>query len=211
MAHKIRGIYAIIDPQAAGGKLSPFEIASDLLSGGVRVIQLRQKKGTPGDIEINAHEILDLKSEHDFTFMINDDPWLASRIGADGVHLGVGDMPVGEARRILGSAKIIGKSTHSIAEAKVAEKEGADYISCGAIFPSPTKNDPSHPVVGVSLLKEVLEMVRIPVVAIGGINRINIMDVLRTNVPSVALISGLMGAEDIKAEARFFSSLFHLH
>lgn len=211
MPHKITGIYAIVDPQAAAGKLSPIEIASDLLTGGVRVIQLRQKGGTPGDVELNAHEILDLKSEHNFTFIVNDDPLLAARVGADGVHLGAQDMPVREARRILGSAKIIGKSTHSVAEAVVAQKEGADYISCGAIFPSPTKNDPSHPVVGVAVLKEVLEAVRIPVVAIGGINRTNIIDILRTRAPSVALISALLGAEDMQAEARFFASLFHLH
>lgn len=211
MSHKITGIYAIVDPQAAGKKLSPLEIASDLLAGGVRVIQLRQKQGAPGDIELNAHEILDLKSEHDFTFILNDDPLLAARVGADGVHLGAQDMSVREARRILGSAKIIGKSTHSVAQAVASQKEGADYISCGAIFPSPTKNDPEHPVVGIGTLKEILDMVRIPVVAIGGINRVNIMDILRTRVPSVALISALLGADDLEAEARFFASLFHLH
>ena len=211
MSHKITGIYAIIDPQVSGGKLSPIEIASDLLTGGVRVIQLRQKGGILGDVELNAHEILDLKSEHDFTFILNDNPLLAARVGADGVHLGSQDMPVREARRILGSAKIIGKSTHSAAEAAAAQKEGADYISCGAIFPSPTKNDPDHPVIGVDVLREILETVRIPVVAIGGINRINVMDILITRVPSVALISALLGAENIEAEARFFSSLFHLH
>lgn len=186
---------------------STIEFVKKCLEGGAQLVQLRQKGADRKLKRKWAEEITGFKRSYPFTFIINDDPELVLEVNADGVHLGQGDMKVSDARQILGREKIIGKSTHSLDEAIKAEREEIDYIACGAIFPT-TSKPKGHPVVGLRGLKEVSQNVRIPVVAIGGINRSNIEDVVKTGVSSVAMISALMGAENIAEEVQYYIGFF---
>lgn len=176
----IKGIYAIVDSS---------EKAKKYLESGIKLIQLRQKN--PQARLQQAKQIQSLKSQFNFIFIINDDPSLVKEVNADGVHLGQEDMSVEQARKILGREKIIGLSTHSINQALEAQKQDITYIGFGAIFKSPTKSNLDHPVVGLDLLTQVVQLSQIPVVAIGGINQSNIQEVLGTGVAAVAMISGL--------------------
>lgn len=207
----IRGIYAIVD-----SIVTPHEdlaaLAEDYLKGGVSAIQLRDKRReeSPERARIfreTARQIQALKERYSFVWIVNDDLKVAQEIGADGVHVGKDDPSLEECRRILGPDKIIGYSSHDPDEAVDAERRGADYVAFGAIFPTPTKG-PGHPVQGLEKLRQVVQAVRIPVVAIGGINRSNIKDVLAAGVHSVAMISALAKSGDRIEEARYFSGLF---
>lgn len=199
----IRGVYAIVDTGFLPD-LSPEELALEYLKGGIRTLQLRDKKclfrGAAAKIGV-------LRKNFPFLFIINDDLELALQVDADGVHIGKDDLPVEECRRRLGPDKIIGYSSHSLQEALEAEQKGADYVAFGAIYPTSTKG-PGHPLQGVSRLREVVSALRVSVVAIGGIGRDNIKEVLSTGVASVAMISGLASAPDRIETARFFCRLF---
>ncbi len=128
-------------------------------------------------------------------FIVNDRCDVAKAVGADGVHLGQEDLPLVDARAILGSGKLIGVSTHSLAQALEAEKAGADYIGFGPIFQTTTKENPD-PVVGVGGLREVRARVRIPIVAIGGITAQNVADVMNAGADGAAAISAILAAPD---------------
>ncbi len=206
---KVSGLYAIVDAGVTPDL--PLEtLAEDYLKGGVRVIQLRDKRGIPTRFEI-AKKIAALKSKYRFLFIVNDDLELAKEVNADGIHVGKDDSPIVECRKFLGPGKLIGYSSHSLEEAVEAERQGADYVAFGAIYPTPTKG-PGHPIQGIEKLREVVRALKIPVVAIGGIGRDNIKEVLLTGVASVAMISALAKApssRDRAEEARFFGGLFN--
>jgi len=203
----IRGIYALCD-NSQNPSLDHGEIARDLLAGGVRILQLRIKgESDPEKIRRIADKILAFKKNHDFTFILNDWPELAKRIGADGTHVGQDDMPIREARRLLGEKFLIGYSSHSLGEAIAAERAGASYVAFGAIFPTANKG-PTHPIQGVERLAKVVDSLRVPVVAIGGINRENFASVAGTGVAAIAMIGALTQATDIAAEAGYFVSCF---
>lgn len=200
----IKGLYAIVDTSTP---LSLTALALDYLKGGAKIIQLRMKGILREKVAYQAREILKLKSEYPFLFILNDDPMLAKHVQADGVHLGQEDCPVTKAREIVGSSLIIGKSTHSLEQALLADQEPVDYIACGAIFPTTTKAL-GHPILGAKKLKEIVSRVTKPIVAIGGINRENAQEVVDTGVDSIALISALYQAEDREKETKFYSNLW---
>ncbi|HSA60414.1 MAG TPA: thiamine phosphate synthase [bacterium] len=207
----VRGLYAIVDSTVTP-ETDLSVLTEEYLRGGASVIQLRDKRRleSPDRERIfrdTAGRIQDLKARFDFIWIVNDDLGVAKAIGADGVHVGRDDPSPEECRRILGPDKIIGYSSHGLEEAVGAERRGADYIAFGAIFSTPTKG-PGHPVQGLEKLRQVVKAVKIPVVAIGGINRSNIKDVLATGVHSVAMISALAKTGDRIEEARYFSALF---
>lgn len=200
---RVRGLYTIVD--RAG-------LARDYLEGGARIVQLRDKRRlesekSRGDFLRTALALADLKKTYDFLFIVNDDVEIAREVGADGVHVGKDDAPIAACREILGPGKIVGYSSHALEEAIEAEKQGADYVAFGAIFPTPTKG-PGHPVQGIDKLRQVVHSVKIPVVAIGGIGRENIKDVLATGADCVAMISALAQAEDRVKETKFFCRFF---
>lgn len=199
---RIHGLYAMVDNTYCP-ELSHLELANKYLLGGAPILQLRMKGSPTSKIKEIAKEIQGLKKEFSFLFLINDHPEMAKEIGADGVHLGQDDLSVKKARQILGPDKIIGQSTHNLEEARRALEAGVEYIACGAIFPTKTK-PPGHPVIGLEGLKEILELSDCPVVAIGGIHRENINEVLSTGVSSIALISALTQGENITAETGFY-------
>lgn len=187
-------LYAIIDRQACG--VRPLtNIARECVSAGVRIIQLRDKTDDINSFYKNALLIRRI-TEDKALFIINDRADIARLTCADGLHIGRNDLPMKAARKILGPHKIIGKSCHTLAQALLAQKEGADYISIGPIFKTPTK--PTYLPVGLKLLQEASRRIRIPIVAIGGINKDNIQLIKETNVKIIAVVRAICKAGNIK-------------
>ncbi len=211
MHQKIQGLYAIADNTFRPEWTPAAELALEFLRGGCRIIQLRMKYVIPAEAGIhpdvlgNAEKIMSFKKKYDFIFILNDHVDLALEIGADGVHVGADDMPVTEVRKRVGDKMLIGYSSHFLEEAVAAEKAGADYVAFGAIFPTKTKG-PGHPVQGLEKLRTVVEALKVPVVAIGGINRENFRKVQETGVAAVAMITALTGATNIAEATRGFIS-----
>lgn len=206
MTKRIQGLYAIAD-NTFRPEFSQSQLAERYLEGGARIVQLRMKRAQGPETRDQGLKIMKLKKKHDFTFIVNDRVDIALEVGADGVHVGRDDLPIAEVRRKIGSNMLIGYSSHSLEEAIAAEKAGADYVAFGAIFKSPTKG-PGHPMQGLKKLREVVQAIQIPVVAIGGINRNNFQNVLEIGVASFAMISALTDAKDIAEATKFFMSFF---
>jgi thiamine-phosphate pyrophosphorylase len=133
-------------------------------------------------------------------FIVNDHPDIAIAVDADGVHLGQDDLPVEEARKLMGGSRIIGVSTHSVEQARAAQSAGADYIGFGPIFTTKTKDAGPHQ--GIEGLRQVRKAVALPVIAIGGINTANLDKVLREGADGVAVISAILAAPDLHEAAR---------
>lgn len=171
-------------------KLTHREIFRIAVSLGVRFIQLREKHMSKRELYKEAMAIRRITKRHNTIFIINDYVDIAHLVDADGVHLGQDDLPLREARRILGNDKIIGISTHTLKQAIDAEKEGADYIGYGPIFYTHTKNA-GRPK-GIDSLRRIREYVGIPVVAIGGITIDNAREVLDAGADAVAMLSGIL-------------------
>jgi thiamine-phosphate pyrophosphorylase len=175
-----------------------------ILESGIRWVQYRVKDKTRRDIFFEALKLREITRTFKACLIVNDYADIALAVDADGVHLGQDDLPLREARRIMGD-KIIGISTHSVVEALEAERDGADYIGFGSVFPSTTKAVGAPK--GLEWLKTVINAVTIPVVAIGGIKPDNVLSVFETGCDGVAVSSGLLEG-DIKWNAqRFLDSL----
>lgn len=168
------------------------------LDAGVRLFQLRMKTPEARTFYEMAAVLCLLVQKGGGIFIVNDRVDIAKAIGADGVHLGQEDLPLADARTILGPGKLIGISTHNPAQAVEAEAGGADYIGYGPIFPTMTKENPD-PVVGVDGLREARARVRIPIVAIGGITAKNAADVRAAGADGVAVVSAVLAATDPQA------------
>ncbi len=176
------------------------------LEGGCRWVQLRMKDAADGERERVAEEVLPLCRAVGATFIIDDNVELAKKLGADGVHLGHDDMPVDEARSILGSDYIIGGTANTLSDVMRLWRQGADYIGCGPFRFTQTKKNLS-PVLGeegyrtiVGQMKE--KGIEIPIVAIGGICRADIHSIMSTGVTGVALSGSILRADDPVAERR---------
>lgn len=162
-------------------------------------MQLREKELSEADFEQEAKELLELCHKYNVNLIINDNVALAAKVGADGVHIGQSDMGVEKARAILGKEKIIGVTAKTVEQAKAAEAAGADYLGSGAVFGTSTKKDAKP--MDHALLQEICENVKIPVVAIGGIDGGNILLLKGRKMAGVAVVSGLFACEDIKKAA----------
>lgn len=195
-----RGLYAIVDPAFCCGR-DPLTVTAAIVAGGCAVIQLRAKQLHAAALEALARDMLALCRAAAIPLVINDHAELAQRIGADGVHLGQSDLPLATARARSGLTLTIGQSTHDLEQARHAQARGADLIGFGPVFPTRTKDD-LDPVVGVSALREVCNLITIPVVAIGGITRANIADVVDAGATMAAAISAVCSADDPCAAAR---------
>jgi len=199
MGCALRGLCVILDRGLLGGRdIAP--VVRELLDAGVRWIQFRDKRPTREEAAADAARVARMCGAAGAALVINDRvPLVLSGCG-DGVHLGQGDMPVGEARRLLGAGKIIGCSAHCIEEARRAEAEGADYLGVGAVFPTATKPDAA--LVGLEGLARICRGVRIPVIAVGGIGRGNLGEVFASGAAGIAVASAVLGAADPGAAAR---------
>jgi len=188
-----RGLYAILDSALFEDDL--INAAGIFVKLKVPVLQLRVKDREDREFACLALEIRKITKGSGTLFIVNDRLDIALVSGADGLHLGQGDLPYHLARGILGKERLIGLSTHSIKEAVEAEVLGADYIGLGPIFKTSTK--PHLEPKGVALIKEVRKRVKIPIVAIGGINEENVGEVLASGADGVALASCLSKAKDL--------------
>ena len=192
---RIGSLYVILDRQVLAGR-DELATASQIIEGGARVIQLRDKQSNKRELLPIAQKLKDLCAKAGILFIINDYLDIALAINADGLHIGQGDLPLPTIRKELPIDKIIGCSVSTVSQAIRAQEEGADYIAVGSIFPTTTKTDAT--VVGIDRLKEVKEKVSCPLVAIGGINEENVGRVLAAGADSIAVISAVLGKEDIK-------------
>lgn len=177
-----------------------------LVRSGVTCVQLREKHASDEEIISEGKKLNEICRKHHVPLIVNDRPDLAKKIGAAGVHVGLSDMGIEKARELLGEDFIIGGSAHNVKEALQAQKAGADYIGCGAVFGSQTKSDVT------TLAKEELcaicEAVEIPVVAIGGITAENIKELTGTGIDGVAVVSGLFASKRQAGDgATFFESI----
>jgi thiamine-phosphate pyrophosphorylase len=196
-------LYVITDLEAGGP--SVFKKAGAALRNGADILQLRSKTLPDREFLETGRRLRRLARRLRKYFIVNDRPHIAKLLGADGLHLGQDDLPIREARRIVGGRMIIGKSTHSMSQALRAEREGADYIGVGPVFSTPTK--PDYPAVGLGLLGRVAERVRIPFVAIGGINADNIRSVIRSGARCAAVVRAVTGAKSAGKAARNLKNL----
>ena len=200
---KTAPLYLLTDTQLAG--LTNIQITRQALRAGIRVIQLREKNLSKREIFNEALSLKTLTTEHKAALIINDHIDIALAVNADGVHLGQEDMPLPEARKIIGSKKIIGISTHSLRQAQKAEQEGADYIGFGPIFHTGTK-DAGKPK-GLKALQKISEHINVPIVAIGGITSGNIKEVLMSGADAAAIASGILHGSIRKNTLDYMSSL----
>lgn len=197
-------LYLVTDRRWLGER-TLWDSVEEAIRGGVTLIQLREK-------EISSREYLELArgmkgvtDRHGIPLIINDRIDIALAIDADGVHLGPEDLPVPIARKLLGIGKIIGASAASVDEALLLQAQGADYLGVGAVFPTATKQGTEK--VGLEDLRRIKAAVRVPVVAIGGINAGNAGPVMETGVDGVAVVSAIMDQADIREAARRLLSL----
>jgi len=196
---RLTGLYVILDRQILAGRNEP-EVAKQVIQGGVKVIQLRDKQGSKAELLPIAQKIKALCSKSDTLFIINDYLDLVLAVDADGLHIGQRDLPLPIIRRELPVDKVVGCSVNTVAQAVKAQNEGADYIAVGSMFPTTTKRDAT--VVGVDRLKQIRQAVSSPLVAIGGINENNISQVMAAGASSVAVISAVLSKEDIKGATK---------
>lgn len=178
------------------------ETARLVLEGGADILQLREKDMPDGDFLRLALELKELTTKKGKLFIVNDRPHIALESRADGVHLGQGDMPINEARKILGNDIIIGLSAHSLEQARLAHKEGADYLGIGPIFSTQTK--PEEQPIGTEILHRVRRL-PIPCFAIGGINLENVEEVVRGGQGRIAVCSAVISQDDVLNMTRKFS------
>lgn len=198
-------MYAIIDPERCGGR-DPIALAEAILRGGCAMLQLRAKRGSDRERLAWMRALRERAHAHHVPFVVNDRPDLAVIVKADALHLGQDDLPIEEARKIVGQMPI-GVSTHRISEVHEALAQGADLLGFGPIFETASKDNPD-PTVGVKALLEVVRISSVPVVAIGGITESTAELVRATGAPLAACISALGEASDPEAMARRLHRVF---
>ncbi|QXO94073.1 thiamine phosphate synthase [Methanospirillum purgamenti] len=201
------GLYIITDEVLAPG-CSHIQIAKESLSGGAKIVQLRDKRRSGAELFAIASVIRSLCTENNAKFIVNDRLDIALATCADGVHLGQDDLPLSAARALAPRPFIIGVSVGTVEEAVIAEKGGADYLGVGPVYPTGTKAD-AGPAVGTALVSNIREKTTIPIVAIGGINLSNAKDVLAAGADSIAVISAVICSPDIAAASRKFVRLIN--
>lgn len=191
-------LYAVTD-RAWVGRLTLLEQIEAVLKNGVTLLQLREKRLPEEQLVAEAIQVKALCRRYQVPLIINDNVNAALKSGADGVHVGVDDLPVKEIRRRAGKGFIIGATAKTVEQAKQAEQAGADYLGVGAVFPSPTKKSAIR--ITVEQLREICGSVSIPVAAIGGITEQNIVQLAGSGADGFAVVSAVFGADDPGAAA----------
>ena len=192
-------LYVIIDPAATRGR-DLTEVATAAIRGGADVIQLRDKLASARQFLEEAKRILAVTRAAGVPLIINDRVDVACVIEAAGVHVGQDDVSITEARAILRPEQLVGKSTHSLEQALVAEREGANYIGLGPIFPTPTK--PNYGSLGLAVIQQVASAVRVPIICIGGIDRDTVEYVIQAGARCIAVVRAVCSAPDSEAAAK---------
>ena len=192
-------LYAVTD-RAWIGTQTLYQQVEAALKGGATCVQLREKELDEAAFLQEAKELCALCRRYGVPFIVNDNVDVAQACGADGVHVGQEDMKAGEVRRRVGEDMILGVSVHTVEEARRAVRDGADYLGLGAVFPTSTKTDVEQ--MPNETLRAICDAVDVPIVAIGGINRGNILRLAGSGVDGVALVSAIFSAEDIEGTCR---------
>ncbi len=192
-------LYAVTDSMWLDGRTLP-EVVKEALEGGATFMQIREKDLSFDAFVKLASEVKMVTDAYAVPFVVNDEVEIARMIDADGVHIGQSDKALTEARHILGPDKIIGVSAQTVEQAMEAEKNGADYLGVGSVFSTSTKLDADD--VSLDTLQEICKAVSIPVVAIGGISKDNILDLRGTQVDGVAVVSAIFAAKNIQSETK---------
>ncbi|MBI2979475.1 MAG: thiamine phosphate synthase [Chloroflexi bacterium] len=195
----ISGLYVIIDTGMLKGR-SHLEVARQVISGGARTIQLRDKVQSKGALLPVARQLRSLCAEHGVLFIMNDYLDLALAVDADGLHVGWDDLPAKEARKLLPIDKILGVSANTVELALAAQSDGADYLGVGSMYPTATKE--AIAVVGPERLRQIKQAVSVPLVAIGGISKDNASQVMAAGADAVAVISAISSARSPEAASR---------
>ncbi|MDD6380600.1 MAG: thiamine phosphate synthase [Lachnospiraceae bacterium] len=191
-------LYAVTDRRWLKEDQSLADAVRKAVNGGATMIQLREKNMSTDELK---EEALKIKDSCNVPLIIDNNIEVCKAVGADGVHVGQDDMPVKEARAILGDDYVIGATAHNVSEAIQAEKDGADYLGVGAAFGSSTKND-AKKIISLEEYKKITQAVSIPVVAIGGINETNIMKLKGLGLSGVAVVSAIFAKDDIEKATR---------
>lgn len=199
LTNEMLRLYAVTDRSWLRGQ-SLYEQVEQALIGGVTLVQLREKEMPEDEFLQEAVEMAKLCHRYDVPLLINDNVDIALRSGADGVHVGQDDMDAARVRGILGSGMIVGVTAKTVEQALRAQDAGADYLGSGAVFGSATKLN-TKPMTKETL-RSICDAVSIPVVAIGGINRNNILELAGTGIFGAAVVSGIFAADNIEQECR---------
>jgi thiamine-phosphate pyrophosphorylase len=176
------------------------DIVKAAIRGGAQMIQFRDKQLPDGEFYRQALKLQNLTSQAGVLFIIDDRVDVALSVGADGVHLGERDLPVEAARKVLGSELIVGASARTPEGVRRAQEGGADYLGVGAMFPTGTKDDATY--VGIERLAQLRPLVKVPILAIGGIAVDNAAETIRAGADAVAVVSAVVAAEDVAGAAR---------
>lgn len=179
----------------------------EAIKGGVSVVQIREKTAETLDFYNLALRVKEITAKYNIPLIINDRVDVALAIDAEGVHVGQSDMPCDITRKLIGKDKILGVSAATIGEAQKAQKDGADYIGTGAVFPTATKDD--APSITKQDLKEIAESIDIPVVAIGGITLDNASELTNTGIAGLSVVSAIMSAENPKESSQKLLNIFN--
>lgn len=197
---KIGRLHVITDTELQT-RFSHIELANLAIAGGADTIQFRQKNGPTREMIETARQIMQLCMEHSVTFIVNDRLDVAIASDSDGVHLGQDDFPIPLAREILGENKIIGGSAVTLDEARKCLDEGADYVGFGPVYPTASKKD-AGPVTGIERMKEVIDRISLPLIAIGGVNKDNAAEVIQKGAHGIAVISAVCCQQDPERATR---------
>jgi thiamine-phosphate pyrophosphorylase len=192
-------LYAILDTGYSNPADWP-RLAAEFIAGGVGVLQIRAKHATDVDLLAWTRAVLTVSVPAGVPLLVNDRPAVAVSAGADGCHVGQDDWPIAEVRRSVSGEMIIGKSTHSLAQALAAQDEGADYIGFGPIFATPTK--PDYRPIGAADIDQMARQIRIPHFCIGGVKLENVAMLRVQGAQRVVIVSGLLQSADPAAYAR---------
>ena len=181
-------------------------IIEEAIKGGTTIVQLREKTASTKEFYDLALKVKEITSRYDVPLLINDRIDIALAVDSEGVHIGQDDMPAGIAREIIGEDKILGVSASTVEEAKKAEIDSADYIGSGAVFPTATKDDADS--VSEEELKEIVDSIDIPVVAIGGITIENAHTLKASGIAGFSVVSAIMSAEDPKEASEKLKEIY---
>ncbi|WP_428995799.1 thiamine phosphate synthase [Methanobrevibacter woesei] len=183
------------------------KIIEEAIKGGTTVVQIREKEGETLDFYNLALKVKEITSKYNVPLIVNDRIDVALAIKSEGVHIGQTDMPADVVRSLIGDEMILGVSASTVKEARKAEKDGADYIGTGAVFPTATKDD--APSITKDDLKEVTGSINIPTVAIGGITLENASELAGTGIAGISVVSAIMNSEDPKTASENLLKIYN--
>ena len=198
-AHRVRGLYVIIDPEVTNGR-DPLEVAKAAINGGAKMLQLRDKLRDKGEVFPLAAELQKLCLANDADLIINDHADLAVAVGSAGLHVGQTDLPVSLARAVLSPRQVIGRSNHEMEELTESEVMGADHLAFGAIYATGTKGV-GRPPQGTERLRQARGLTTLPIVAIGGITAENVAPVVQAGADAICVAAAIGLAQDPEAAA----------